>query len=170
MPKHSSRNSSRKSTASSKGTPKVEVDEDGFPSIVIRHTQPTNTKTTPKSPRPEFLESLLPMPVTPPPSPWENLGMPEDEYNAMMDRVFSRYNEMEREFLRESMIQDLDGPRFWQTRIDMLERERSIFNKKRGWSAMEMARVEAIDLEIEECEMELDRFYNMYDQMEYEWD
>jgi hypothetical protein len=167
MPKSNSKNSSRKSTASSKGTPKVVEDEDGYPTVVIRHTPSPIKKVTPKSPRPEFLESLVPTPMTPPPSPWENLGMHEEEYNAMMNRVFSRYKEIERDALKESMIQDLDDPVFWRMRADQLERERSVFNRKRGWSAVEMARVEQIDLELEECEMELEKIFNLQDELEY---
>lgn len=169
MPKSNSKNSSRKSTASSKGTPKVVEDEDGYPSVVIRHTPPTIKKVTPKSPRPEFLEALLPTPVTPP-SPWETLQMSQEDYSAMMNRIFNRYKQMEREAMNESMLAELDDPRYWNMRIEHLEREREAFNKKRGWSAAEMARVEEIDLDIEECEMELDRICNMQDQVEYEYD
>ena len=171
MPK--SRNNSRKSTASSKGAPKVEVDEEGYPSVVMRHTPPSSKKTTPKMPRPEFLEPSAPIPLTPPPpppSPWETLGMSQGDYSAMIQRVFSRYEEMNKITLQKSLLDDVDDPLFWLVRIEKLEREREYFNKKRGWSAPELARVEQIDLEIEECEMELERIDNMEDQLEYEWD
>jgi hypothetical protein len=148
----------------------MEVDEDGYQSVVIRYTQPSTKKITPNSPRPEFLESLVPTPTTPPSSPWETLKMPEGDYNAMMNRVYGRYAEMEKESYQEVLLAELDDPSFWRMRIDLLERERSFFNRKRGWSAVEMARVEAIDLELEECEMELDRIFSLQDKMEYDCD
>lgn len=164
-----SRNSSRKSTASSKSAPKVAVDEDGFPSVVIRYTQPTSRKTTPKSPRPEFLEPLSPTPPAPS-TPWQLLEMSEADYNAMMNRVFARYREIEKESFKLGLLADVDDPRYWTIRMEQLERERAYFNKKRGWSAAELACVERIDLELEECEMELDRIYDKEEELEYECD
>lgn len=177
--KNNSRNSSRKSTASSQGSLVVKKEDDDFASIVmvnrpspIKKKTPKNTSpsTPSQTPRPEFLEPLSPKPAPPPPSPWEILGMPETEYVAMTKRVQAMYREMERESYREALIAELDDPRFWQSRIEQLEREREFFNKKRGWSAADLVCVERIDAQIEECEDELERIYAEEDRLEAEYD
>lgn len=103
-------------------------------------------------------------------SPWDMLGMPEVEYHAMMYRVFTRYEEIGQDTYRHSLLEDLNDPSYWTLRMNQLEREREFFNKKAAWSAAEMACVEQIDLELEECEMELDRIYDMVERMEYDCD
>lgn len=180
--KSKSRNNSRKSTASSQGRPVVRVDNEDYPSILVVNKPPTSRKNTPKSKesvssptemRPDFLEPLTPKPVTPPPpppTPWEYLGMPEAEYHAMMERVNKMYREMEKKSYEQSLLDDLNDPYYWKMRIEQLERERSYFNKKRGWSAMDIACVESIDAQIEECEEELDRIYAEEDRLEVEYD
>ncbi len=182
--KNKSRNNSRKSTTSSQGKPvvvKVEEDDDWTSGLNIkvsssRKTTPVNKKpaSPPSSPRPEFLEPLSPKPITPPtppPTPWEMLGMEEVEYHAMMDRVRKQYAEDMRKTYMDNMIADLQRPNYWLRRIEMLEKEREYFNKKRGWSAADMIAVDRIDEEIAECEDELDNLYaQQEDRLEAEYD
>lgn len=173
--RNSSRNSSRKSTASSQGKPVVRVSEEDYPSIVVASKPLSVKKTTaktspPTTPRPEFLEPLSPKPITPPPTPWEHLGMAEPEYMAMMERVKKMYLEMDKKNYQEALLDDLDSPSYWNSRIEQLEKEREYFNKKRGWSAMDIACVDSIDAQIYECEQELERIYAEADRLEVEYD
>lgn len=96
--------------------------------------------------------------------------MAEDEYIAMMERVRARYREMEREEYNRALMEEMNSPRFWLNRIEHLESEREYFNKKRGWSAADMACVDRIDALISECENELDRIYDKEDRLEAEYD
>jgi len=175
--KSKSRNNSRKSTASSQGKPAVLLNDDGYPSVVVINKPTTSRKSTPKSkessldsPRPEFLEPLSPNPITPPPTPWEHLGMHEGEYHAMMQRVQAMYRVMDRESYQQALLDDLNHPWFWKDRIEHLESEREYFNKKWGWSAADILCVEKIDEQIQECEIELDRIYAEEDRLEAEYD
>ena len=181
--KNKSRNNSRKSTASSQGKPtvvKVGDDDDWGSGLVLRpqtsrKTTPVNKKSVspPTSPRPEFLEPLSPKPITPPtppPTPWETLGMEETEYHAMMERLRKQYAEDMRKTYINNLLADLQRPSFWLRRIEMLEKEREYFNKKRGWSAADMIAVDRIDEEIAECQDELDNLYADEDRLEVEYD
>lgn len=179
MPKHRN-NKSQKSTSSTSTantTPSIAEDDDGFGGL-LKLTKPSSRRLTPKSTspaRPEFLEPLSPIPVVltplaPPPTPWEVLGMTEDDFLAMQERLFQRYREIDRQIYIQNMIDDLDDPSYWLRRIESLEREREFFNKKRGWSATEIACVERIDAKIKECEDELDRLYSEEDRIEAEYD
>lgn len=182
--KNKSRNNSRKSTASQNPpVAKVEVeDDDGFGSILAKLKPATSRKTTPvnkivvpplDSPRPEFLEPLSPKPITPPtppPSPWEILGMTETDYNAMMDRLYKQRVEDMRQNYMNNLLADMQRPSFWLRRIEQLEKEREYFNKKRGWSAADMMVVDRIDAEIAECQDELDNLYGEEDRLEVEYD
>jgi hypothetical protein len=174
--KTKSRNNSRKSTASSHDKLPVNVpsDEDFVSILMVK--KPSSRKTTPKeemsvdSPRPEFMEPLSPKPLTPPPTPWQILGMPEPEYWAMTERVQKMYREIERKNYEEALLNDLNRPRFWEGRIEKLEKEREYFNRKGGWSAIDMACVDRIDAQIHECEIELDRIYAVEERLEVEYD
>ncbi len=180
--KNKSRNNSRKSTASSQGKPAVvKVEDDDWTSGLnikvssSRKTTPVNKKTAspPASPRPEFLEPLSPKPITPPtppPTPWETLGMEEADYHAMMERVRNQMIEDMRQNYINNLLADLQRPSFWLRRIEMLEKEREYFNKKRGWSAADMMAVDRIDEEIAECQDELDTLYADEDRLEAEYD
>lgn len=177
--RQNSRNSSRKSTASRQGTPVVNLEEDDFGglSILMKPKSQTSRKTTPTSPRPEFLEPLSPtptspsqMPPPPPPSPWEDLGMTEEEFLAMMERVRQEQRKSMRENFINNLVADLRRPSFWLRRMEQLEKEREYFNKKRGWSAMDMLAVDKIDAEIQECENELEMIYGDEDRLEVEYD
>ena len=178
--RNTSRNNSRKSTASSQGKPAVVDDDDWGSGLIIktqtsRKTTPVNTKpkTPPSSPRPDFLEPLSPKPLTPPPpppTPWETLGIEETEYHAMMERVRKQQMEDMRKTYMDNLLADLLRPSYWLRRIEMLEREREYFNKKRGWSAADMLAVDRIDEEIAECQDELDHLYAEEDRLEVECD
>jgi hypothetical protein len=178
--KNKSRNNSRKSTASSQGKPPaVNVEEDDFASIVMKLKPQTSRRTTPisvksksppTSPRPDFLEPLSPTPITPPPTPWETLGMAEPDYHAMMERVRTMYMENLRKTYMDNMIADLQRPSYWLRRMESLEKEREYFNKKRAWSAADMLAVDRIDEEIAECEDALDNLYAEEERLEVEYD
>jgi hypothetical protein len=178
--KNKSRNNSRKSTASSQGKPVAKADDDDFSSIVMKLKPQTSRRTTPvsvksksppTSPRPEFLEPLSPNPITPPPTPWETLGMEEADYHAMMERIKNQYMEDMRKTFMENLYADLQSPSFWLRRIESLEKEREYFNKKRGWSAADIVAVERIDEEIAECQEELEFLdANEENRLEVEYD
>jgi len=143
------------------------------------------------SPRPEFLEPLSPKPVSPPTPPlvgptlrvgspeaalthptypWEQMGMTEDEFHAMQERVRKQMLETMRENYINNFLAEIECPSFWLRRIEQLEKEREFFNKKRAWSAADMLAVDKIDEEIEECQVELDKLYAEEDRLEYEYD
>ncbi len=96
--------------------------------------------------------------------------MTEMDFNAMMERVRKQQAEYNRQIYVQNMLDDLDNPSYWQGRIELLEREREFFNKKRGWSALDIATVERIDEQIAECEAEIDRIHSVADRLEYEYD
>jgi hypothetical protein len=96
--------------------------------------------------------------------------MAEADYMAMMERVKKMYMEMDRQNYRNALADELDSPSYWNGRIEQLEKEREYFNKKRGWSAMDIACVDSIDAQIQECEEELDRIYAEVDRLEAEYD
>lgn len=137
-----------------------------FPSIVMKNTPPTSRKSTPKTPRPEFLEPLSSTPVAPP-TPWERLGMAEEEYTAMLERVRQESLASMRKSYQEAMLADLKTPSYWLNRIERLETERQRYNQKRGWSAEDAYCVDSIDDEIAQCEEELEMLYDQQDYVEY---
>lgn len=182
--KTKSRNNSRKTNTSRNSVdsaPRVEADDDWAGNIVMK-SKPSSRNTTPKnkivvntppSPRPEFLEPLSPKPITPPPpppTPWETLGMTEEDYVAMMGRVRAQMMETMRKNYINNLLADLENPSYWLRRIEQFEKEREYFNQKRGWSAADIAAVERIDEEIQECEDELDRIYANEDRLEVDYD
>jgi hypothetical protein len=171
--RHNNSRKSTTSTSSSKTTHSVNA-EDDFGSVLIKIRTPTTSKkTTPKTPRPEFLEPLSPKPVTPPPpppTPWEQLGMTEADFTAMQERVRKQMAEAMRENLINNLLAQFESPSFWLRRKESLEKEREYFNKKRGWSAMDMVAVDKIDEEIQECDDELDKLYAEEDRLECEYD
>lgn len=174
------KNSTRSSTASTKSTVSVQLDDD-FASILVKLKPVTSKKTTPKmvTPRPEFLEPLSPTPNSPPPpsvgpshptNPWETVGMTQAEFTAMQDRVRKQMIEDMRQSYITNIIADLKTPSFWNRRIESLEKEREYFNKKRGWSAADIACVEQIDDDIKECQEEIEALYAEQDRLEYVYD
>jgi hypothetical protein len=173
--KSKSRPNSRKSTQEK---PTVVLDDDGFASILVKTKQPSSRKTTPTSTdtpgpldtkRPEFLEPLSPKPILSP-NPWDVLGMAEPEYDAMQQRVSKMYKEMDKKAYQDALLEELSDPGYWKGRIELLEREREFFNKKRGWSAADIACVDSIDAQIHECEDELERIYAEADRLEDMYD
>jgi len=161
--RNNSRNSSRKSTASSQGRPVVQADDD-YGSIVIR-TKPPTAPPEVSTPPP----SLSP-PPPPPPSPWETLGMTEEDFHAMLERVRQQQREFDRERYMSNLVAELQSPSFWLRRIEQLEKEREYFNKKRGWSAADIVCVDRIDDQIRECEEELEVIYAEEDRLEAVYD
>jgi hypothetical protein len=97
--------------------------------------------------------------------------MVEADYIAMMERVRKQYAEDMRKTYMENLLADLRNPSYWLRRIEMLEKEREYFNKKRGWSAADIVAVDRIDEDIAECEDELDNLYaDQEDRFEVEYD
>jgi uncharacterized small protein (DUF1192 family) len=87
-----------------------------------------------------------------------------------MERVRKQQAEYNRKIYMQNLLDDLNNPSYWQGRIELLEREREFFNKKRGWSALDISAVEKIDNEIAECQDEIERIYAEADRLEYEYD
>ena len=182
---HNQRNTSRKSTQSS-ASETSQVNEDDFGTLSLltkkktsmsRNTTPTNKMEDTLIPivvseRPDFMEPLSPKPITPPPAPapWETLQMTESDYIAMMQRVYKQQYEDMRQTYIDNVLAELKTPRYWLDRIEILEKEREYFNKKRAWSAGDIMAVERIDGEIKECENELDALYGDEDRLENEYD
>ena len=81
----------------------------------------------PNSPRPDFLEPLSPA------------SMQKKLTVDMQQRITDYWN------------YQMEQPWFWEEKIELLEREREKYNKKRGWSGKDLAAVEAIDEEIKYC-------------------
>lgn len=93
--------------------------------------------------------------------------MTEEEYGALLSRVRNEFLALRKKESEEASLAEMNTPAYWLRRIEQLEIERELFNKKRGWSAMDQACIEKIDEQIEECEGELDRLYNEEDMTEY---
>lgn len=96
--------------------------------------------------------------------------MSEPEFLAMMKRVRDQQCESMRENYINNLLADFKRPSFWLRRIEQLEKEREYFNKKRGWSAMDITAVDRIDEDIQECENELDLIYAEEERLEVEYD
>ena len=96
--------------------------------------------------------------------------MLESDYNAMVERVRKMYRELDRSIYEQALIDELTDPRYWNDRMEGLEREREYFNKKRAWSATDLACVDRIDELITECEDQLERIYAEEDRLEVEYD
>ena len=84
-------------------------------------------KTPPQSPRPEFMEPLSPATIQ------------KKREAEMQERIKAYWDSA------------MEQPWFWEERIERLEKEREKYNKKRGWSANDLAAVEAIDAEMKYC-------------------
>ncbi len=177
MPYHykNRNNKSHKSTTSTKSTDSVTKEDDDFGSI-LKFTKPSSRRSTPKmvspdSPTTEYIISTPSTPPSPPPpTPWDLLGMTEEDFVAMQQRVYQRMLEYDREVYVQNMLDDLNNPSYWQRRMESLEKEREYFNKKRGWSAADMVCVERIDADLQECEDEIERIYAAVDRLEVEYD
>jgi hypothetical protein len=127
---------------------KVETDDDWGSNILIKNT-PTQTrkkKVVEKEPE-----------VKPPVPEWEKVGMTEQEYKALQQRVAKQMLEWQLEKTKAAMVADLDSTAYWESRLETLERSRERYNKKRGWSAEDIQAVDEIDAEIRECEENIDR-------------
>jgi hypothetical protein len=173
--KNNSRSNRTSNVAEEK--PVVVTTDDDWCAGLIQLTKPSSRKSTPTNkgtPRPEFLEPLSPvsplMPVPPPPTPWENLGMTEQDFHEMMARVNKQYEEDRRREYKEHVLAEMNSPSYWERRIEILEKEREFFNKKRGWSAGDIVCVDRIDAQIAECEGEVERIYAELDRLENEYD
>ena len=168
MPK----NTTRKNTKQTKQVaekPKADAtapanneDEWGFGSILVKST-PNTTRSKKKTPEPK------PEPIPEPIPEWEQVGMTEEDYKAMRERTAKQMLEWQIENFNRNMLADFDTIAYWESRIETLEKSRERYNKKRGWSAEDVAAVEEIDAEIQECENEIARI-EAYDDYDYEYD
>jgi hypothetical protein len=166
MPK----NTTRKNTKQTKQVaekPKADAtapaneDEWGFGSILVKST-PNTTRSKKKTPEPK------PEPIPEPIPEWEQVGMTEEDYKAMRERTAKQMLEWQIENFNRNMLADFDTIAYWESRIETLEKSRERYNKKRGWSAEDVAAVEEIDAEIQECENEIARI-EAYDDYDYEY-
>jgi hypothetical protein len=130
-----------------------EEEKDDWAGMIVMKTSTNVTrkkKAVIKEPEPE--------PVMVPSVPeWEQVGMTEESYKAMRERVAKQMAEWQLENLKASMVADLDSIAYWESRIDTLERCRERYNKKAAWSAEDVQAVDNIDAEIQECEENIER-------------
>ena len=96
--------------------------------------------------------------------------MTEADYEGLQARVRKAFAAERKKDYEAYLIADLENPAFWLRRLEHLETQRDVFNKKWGWSAAELAFVERLDEDIKECEDELDRLYSEEDRIEVEYD
>ncbi len=129
---------------------KNDDDDWGAIGIIVKNTTNT-TRSKKKTPAPK------PEPIPEPIPEWEQVGMTEEEYKALRERTMQQMLQWQIENYTRNMIADLDSVSFWESRIETLEKSRERYNKKRGWSAEDVAAVDAIDAEIQECENEIAR-------------
>ncbi len=78
---------------------------------------------------------------------WKNYYLPERE------EALQRW--------KEGQIKMLEDPDYWEDRLDILERYRSRYHKKAGWSAADTKAVDEIDKEIKNIEGILDDLYGV---------
>jgi hypothetical protein len=133
---------------------KDDDDDWGAAKIVVK-SEPNQTRK--KKAAPEPVKEPEPIVVTPPIPEWEQVGMTEQEYKALRERVAKQMAEWQMENIRAAMEADLDSVCYWSSRLETLERCRERYNKKRGWSAEDIDAVNEIDAEIQECEDNIDR-------------
>lgn len=146
-------------------TPKADTtNDDDFISIIVK-SQPSSRNSTLSKKSKRSQEPEAEPEVAPPIPDWEKVGMKEDEFKEMMQRVAKQMREWQVENFKNTFIADLDNVTFWERRIELLEMRRERYNKKRGWSAEDILAVEEIDRELEECEENLDRIEG-YDYVE----
>ena len=88
---------------------------------------------------------------------WEKVGMTEEDYKAMRERVTKQMQEFQRENYLAALAAEWDSPSYWLSRIETLERCRERYNKKRAWGAEDISGADAIDDEIAVCEENLAR-------------
>ena len=110
-------------------------------------------------------------PAPPPPTPeWELVGMTEEDYKALCERVVKQMRESQLETYKQNMLAEWDSISFWERRIESLECSRERYNKKAGWSSSDIADVDEIDAEIKECEDHITRIEEMDDFDEYQYE
>jgi hypothetical protein len=155
--KKQSRNNKQVSKPKAEVTNKEE-DDWGAGSIVVKSAPSSrgSTRSNKSEPKPE-----------PPKPEWERVGMTEEDYKAMCERVAKEMLAYQLEQFKASMIADLDSASYWCSRLEALESQRARYNQKRGWSAEVIAEVDRIDADIAECEKNLERIEeeDMYEEI-----
>jgi hypothetical protein len=132
-------------------------DDDGFGSILVK-TVVNTTRSNKNKKKSE------PVPAVPPPIPeWEQMGMTEEDFKALRERMAKQMLEWQMEDYKRNLLAELDSIGYWQSLIESLERSRERYNKKWGWSAEDISAVDAIDADIKECEENIARIESMYD-------
>lgn len=146
--KKQSRNNKQVSKPKAEVTKKEEMEDDWGGNIVVKSAPSSrgSTRSNKSEPKQE-----------PPKPEWERVGMTEEEYTAMRERVAKEMMAFQIEQFRAAMIADLESASYWSSRLECLERQRERYNQKRGWSAEVFAEVDRIDAEISECEKNLER-------------
>jgi hypothetical protein len=82
-----------------------------------------------------------------------------EEY--MMKNYYIPSQEEAIERWRKSQIEMVNDPHYWEEQLDILERQRSRYHKKAGWSAADIKIIDEIDEDIKNVEAILDRFYEI---------
>jgi hypothetical protein len=159
MPKNNTRkNTKQTKQVADKPMADAKNDDDwGSIGIVMKNTTRSKKNTVVK-----------PEPIPEPIPEWEQVGMTEEDYKALRERTAKQILQWQIEDYTRNMIADLDTISFWEHRIETLEISRERYNKKWGWSAEDVAAVDAIDAEIQECENEIARIEG-YDDFENEY-
>jgi hypothetical protein len=56
---------------------------------------------------------------------------------------------------------------FWERRMESLEKRRQRYSQKAAWSSEVIKLVEKIDLDIRECEVEIENLFSKVDYLEW---
>ncbi len=158
--KNTKKNTTRKSNASSvshssTSTPSAS-DDDWSSNIKVktsRHSTPKSVSSSPETQTapPEEIQE-------PSPPEWETMGISEEEYWAMRQRVQQEMRQYALENFKRNMVNELDTVSYWERRLERYERMREPYNKKAGWSAVDVSTVEHIDACIQECHEQINSF------------
>lgn len=152
--KNNKKNTTRKSNSStvsqnSSSTPSVS-DDDWGSNIKVNTSRQSTPKSKNNSPPPE-ITTPSPEPQEPPTPEWVTMGISEDEYWKMRHRIQEEMRLYALENFKRNMVNELDSISYWERRLERYERMREPYNKKAGWSAVDISTVDHIDSCIQEC-------------------
>lgn len=135
----------------------TEEEDDGFGSIaILMRTGPSSRSSTQSNKSKKSVEKEEVKVVETVPE-WEQLGMTKEAFEELRAKTAKEMAEAQVENLRQSYLADIDSVSYWQGRKEFLEKLREPYNKMPGWSADVIGQVEQLDLDIKECEDEIDR-------------
>ena len=124
--------------------------------------------SAPTTPRPEFLEPL-PSPkarsVSPKPSPSNSTSSVNLEAHEtyIEENYLKPFRAQQAKNYDTYLAAEWDSLSFWESRLELLERLKWPYVKKRAWSAEIIARVEELNREIEEAEQRISELSSFSD-------